>query len=138
MTTATVPEHTTIIPDAISPPGRRFWVTPEMVPRASSGLPVPSFNVSVTAQVFFGRSASWLRLHMRPSEGFPEGSFVLDGTTVVEPQRSRSAFRVFSLADIEPMAYALAQNGVIDQARLVAAVNIAKWVARTHGILKDQ
>lgn len=125
--TAAAAEPVIMIPAGISPPGRDYWVTPDMIPVDKKlQLPVPSFSVNTVATVFFGRSGSWLRLHMR-----------LDGRAVFEPRRSRADARVFSLADIEPMAHALHQRDVIDTERLICSVMITKWVARIHGILED-
>jgi len=125
--TAAAAEPVIMIPAGISPPDRDYWVTPGMIPVDKKlHLPVPSFSVNTVATVFFGRSGSWLRLHMR-----------LDGRAVFKPIRSRADARVFGLSDIEPMAHALHQRDVIDTERLICSVMITKWVARVHGILED-
>ena len=127
---------------ALQPPGRRFWVTPDMIRIDSKkGLPVPFFSVDATAKVFFGRSQSWLRLHMS------DGRFTLDGKpvephrgsayTAGDPPRLVLGTRAFSLADIEPMAWSAARCGIIDASRLANAIFIVKGIARQHGILRD-
>lgn len=127
-----------VIPGGDPPPGgRRFWVTPDMVRVDKHAVPVPVFGVEATAQMFFARSGSWLRMRMRPHPPeFPHGYFVLDGKPL-KIRRTKSDARIFSLADIEPMAWALAQNGVIDSDQLTAIIQLVKWSARLHGILDD-
>jgi hypothetical protein len=94
----------------LSPAGRRFWVMPEMLSHGNDGLPNPHFNVVETAKFFFGMSGSWLRFRMRPDEGHPLTWLVLDGRPI-EIQRKNpndeQSHRVFSLANIEPMAWSL-------------------------------
>ena len=90
--------------------GRRFWVMPEMLSFGNDGLPNPHFNVVETAKTFFGMSGSWLRFRMRPDEDHPNTWLVLDGAPI-EIQRKNpdddQSHRVFSLADMEPMAWSL-------------------------------
>jgi len=94
----------------LSPEGRRFWVEPDMLRYGKKGLPDPAFNVDQVAKFFFARSGSWLRFRMRPDEDHPHTWLVLDGAPIdiqrKDPEDTGSA-RVFSVADIEPMAWSL-------------------------------
>jgi hypothetical protein len=134
MTTKTA-EPVAVVPDGIAPPDRRFWVTDDMIPRDREELPYPRFNVIQTATIFFAKSDSWLRMLMR------EGQFILDGAPLefrrIPTGNPRGDPRYFTLADIEQMAYALAQQGRINEHTLTCAIQLVKWEARAHGILKD-
>jgi hypothetical protein len=94
----------------LRPQGRRFWVLDDMIPLDARGLPKPAFTVHETAKLFFGMSSSWLRLLMRPSDDFPMSRLVLDGKPIEirrkYPEEDESA-RLFTLADIEPMAHSI-------------------------------
>jgi hypothetical protein len=135
--TAATADPVLVIPDGVAPPDRRFWVTPDMIPLDRFDLPVPRWNVIQTASFFFARSNSWLRALMR------NDVFILDGKPLVFHRIQRGAEqgkgdpRYFSLADIEMMAYALAQQGSINENQFVCAVQIVKWVARNYQIIKD-
>lgn len=145
-------EPVEVVPDGIAPPDRRFWLAYEDLPVDRFGLPVPRFNVIQTASFFFARSNSWLRAFIR------QGQFVLDGEPLVFSRiprfvqdedtgefkpaeraegEERNDPRYFSLADVERMAYALAQQGSISEHTLMCAIQLVKWEARIHGILKD-
>lgn len=94
----------------LSPEDRRFWVMPGDVQLGSKGLPVPGFNVDQTAKFFFNQSGSWLRLRMKADDEHPLTWLVLDGAPIEimrkDPDNEFSA-RIFTLADIEPMAWSL-------------------------------
>ena len=94
----------------LSPDSQRFWVVPEDIAFGRKGLPEPAFNVDQTARFFFNQSGSWLRLRMKPDENHPHTWLMLDGEPIEiarkDPGDDFSA-RVFSLADIEPMAWSL-------------------------------
>jgi hypothetical protein len=106
----------------LRPRSRRFWVTREMLAFGGDGLPNPRFNVEETAKIFFAKSGSWLRFRMRPSDEHPDTWLVLDGKPI-QIQRKNPAddqsHRVFSLAEIEPMAWSLhaIELAEIDRAR---------------------
>jgi hypothetical protein len=110
----------------LRPEGRRFWVEPEMLGYGRDGLPNPHFNVEETAKMFFGMSGSWLRFRMRPNDDHPSTWLVLDGSPI-EIQRKNpddeQSHRVFSLADMEPMAWSLYDFECDDIARARSELN---------------
>lgn len=87
-----------------------------------SGL---SFTTSEVAKIFFARSTSWMQVH-EESGNFrsPQGGWVVD------PARTPSGRRLWGLDDIERLAHALAQNGVIKAAKLVAVLKIIGWIVK--------
>ena len=122
------------------PDGRRFWITEDMIGRDARGAPEPWFGTHAVATVFFGRSAAWLRVRMRPdpAKGWPDSQLVLDGQPL-SVYRSGSQDRQFSLLDIERIAHALLTNGSgsLDRYRFAGAVKVVVAVARQHRVLKD-
>jgi hypothetical protein len=119
------------------PPGRRFWITEEMITRGRKGEPSPWFSTHTVATVFIGRSAAWLRVRMRTSDDFPYSELVLDGVPI-EVHRSQTGDRQFSLRDIEMTAHALRETGSIDDDRFVCMVEMVVWCARQAGLLGDE
>jgi hypothetical protein len=106
----------------LRPEGRRFWVTPEMLRYGRDGLPEPHFNVVETAKFYFGMSGSWLRFRMRPDEGHPLTWLVLDDQPMEILRKNpddEQSHRVFTLADMEPIAWSLYrfEQQDIDRAR---------------------
>lgn len=94
----------------LTPAGRRFWVDRSMLEYGRDGLPSPRFTVAETAKIFFGMSGSWLRARMHRDAEHPDTWLVLDGKPIVFQRKTPSdeqSHRVFSLADIEPMAWSL-------------------------------
>ena len=93
---------------ALRPEGRRFWIEHGMIPLDRQGLPSPNFTVHETAKLFFAKSSSWLRLIMRVTEEYPLSRLVLDGKPMdIRRKRGNDSARLFTLADIEPMAYSI-------------------------------
>jgi hypothetical protein len=120
------------------PPGRRFWITEEMIEaRGRKGEPVPWFSTHTVATVFIGRSAAWLRVRMRTSDDFPYSELVLDGQPI-EVHRSQTGDRQFSLRDIEMTAHALRDTGSIDDDRFTCMIMMVVWCARQNGLLGDE
>jgi hypothetical protein len=107
----------------LSPPSERFWITEDMLLTGSDGACRPSFSTLVVANAFFGLSAAWLRVKMRPSEKYPHGELVLDGQPL-EIRRSSAQDRQFSLLDIERVARALHTAGSINDRRLASALTM--------------
>jgi hypothetical protein len=123
----------------VPPDGRRFWITEDMITRDKNGAPNPWFGTHTVASVFFGRSAAWLRVRMRPVEGeWPDSQLVLDGKPL-EIFRSRGNDRQFSLLDIERAAHALLENGSgsLDRYRFALTIQAVVIAARQRHILKD-
>lgn len=76
-----------------------------------------------------------------PPQTYPDGCFILDGKPMEfkrkpSPTGSETA-RYFTLADIERMAHALAQQGIIDGTRLSLIVLQVQACARTWGVWRD-
>jgi hypothetical protein len=111
------------------------------------GMPIPSFPVKVVAQVFFGQNSDWLRWRMRPDapskktgeQRFPDGYFVLDGEPLEFKRKptdhDATTARYFTLADIERMGAALAQQSLIDGTKLAHIVLMVRTCARLYGAL---
>src|SRR5262245_46041500 len=134
--------------DLITPPDRDFWLYDEMFRKdEKTGMPIPSFPVKVVAQVFFGQNSDWLRWRMRPdapskkdgTQKYPEGYFVLDGEPLEFKRRpgvaDETTARYFTLADIERMAHALGQQGLIDGGKLAHIILMVRTCARLYGAL---
>ena len=135
-----------VIRDDLNPPDRDFWVYDDMCIKDKSGIPVPNYSVQDAAKVFFARSADWLRWRGRPvhphkedqpctSRCHPDGYFVLDGVKI-EEKRTEAGARVYTLADIERMAHALAQKEALDGRALTNVIMIVKWQARLYGVIE--
>jgi len=121
----------------IPPHGQRWWLYDEMFPPVKVKVKVgketvietrrsPYYSVQEVAKFFFGRTPHWLRWRYLSDERVskktgeitiparhPDGFFILDGE-VLEPKKSISGYRWYTLADIERMAAALGQTGAID------------------------
>jgi hypothetical protein len=115
-------------------PGRRFWLTEEMIPRGKNGASRPWFSTHTVATVFIGRSAAWLRVRMRQGEEWPDSELVLDGQPL-DIHRSPTGDRQFSLRDIEMTAHALRESGSIDDERFTCMIEMVIWCARQNGML---
>ena len=88
----------------------------------------PFFATSTVSKVFFNRTGYWMRWRERI------GSTTLDGVAV-EPRRSASHIRQFTLADIERIAHALREEGVLDAGQLVNTLRALAAVGRIHGLI---
>ncbi len=95
-------------------------------------LPVPAYTVAEAAKMFFAKSPDWIRWLAKKTDKHPDGFFVLDGVPLVE-HRTDQNFRYYTLADIERMAHALAQNGAIDGGTLTAVISLVKASCRLYG-----
>jgi hypothetical protein len=120
------------------PGAREYMVTEAMIiSRNWHRRQAPFFRVEEVAKVFFAMSASWLRLKMATDPEHPDTWFVRDGRKMefrrLNPDKAISA-RVFTLADIEPMAYSLRDFGAIEPARLVQILDIVQAMAKLYGL----
>ena len=88
----------------------------------------PTFKVSDVAKIFFGRSSHWVRW----LEG--KDAFTLDGVEV-GTRRTEKGARVYTLADVEKMTHALAQQGKINGAQAANSLHIVQTIARVWGYL---
>jgi hypothetical protein len=139
-TTAKPPKVEPVYVSPGAPAGRRFMFDDEDFPLDKEGLPEPHFSVQECAKAFFGRSSDWLRWRYRPDKPrknqtsqFPDGYFILDGEPL-EPKTSAKGARYYTLADIERMAHALVQTGVLDGDGFTNVLAIVKANAALHGI----
>lgn len=114
--------------------GLWFYLWDDMFPTTETGRPKPFFQAQDTAKIFFGKGADWLRWRYHPAIGHPNGYFVL-GDTILEPKRTESGQRYYTLADVERMAHALAQNDAIDGGQVMTTISIALNIARVYGII---
>lgn len=101
----------------------------------------PFYSVHEVAKAFFGMSSSWLRLKLTPEDGRPATSFTWPDGTRMEfrrrnPENTHSA-RVFTLADIEPMARSLHRFGDIDARRLAQILRIVQAQADLYDLFED-
>lgn len=114
--------------------GLWFYLWDDMFSVDDNGTPKPNFGAQEAAKIFFGKGPDWLRWRYRSAANHPDGYFVL-GNKILEPKRTESNQRYYTLADIERMAHALAQNDAIDGGQVVNAITLALLIARTYGIV---
>jgi hypothetical protein len=98
----------------------------------------PFFKVEEVAKVFFGMSASWLRLRMSADAEHPNSWFTYpDGRRIefrrADPDKTDSA-RVFLLSDIEPMVDSLVKFGRINNARAVRIKEVVRAIAAVYNL----
>ena len=101
----------------------------------------PFYSVHEVAKVYFAMSSSWLRLKLNPEPGRAEGSFLDEHGKAMQfrrrdPDKSDSA-RVFTLADVERMAYSLWELGDIDSKRLSQILGLVKAEAALYGLFDE-
>jgi len=101
----------------------------------------PFYSVHEVAKVFFAMSSSWLRLKLNPDEEHPQTWFTdRDGVRLGfwrrNPERPDSA-RLFTLADIEPMAYSLFEFSSISKARLAQILRLVQVEADLFDLFGD-
>jgi len=99
----------------------------------------PFYRVNVVSQMFFGMSASWLRLKLTVQAGRPHTSFTTpDGHAAMDFRRKNpsdaASARVFLLSDIEPMARSLRALGDIDAERLDLVLRMVALQAELFGL----
>lgn len=116
--------------------GREFFLWDSMCPLNTEGQPLPAYTVQEAAKVFFGRGPDWLRWRYRPAREYPHGYFVLDDV-ILEPKRTDTGNRYYTLADIERMAHALAENNAIDGEQLSVIIQLVLLQARVHRVIKS-
>lgn len=117
--------------------GIEFFLWDNMFQQDAEGIPLPHYTVQETSKVFFARGSDWLRWRYRPATHYPKGYFVLNGV-ILEPKRTESGNRYYTLADIERMAHALAENSAINGEQLSIIVQIVLYQARLHGVISEE
>lgn len=117
--------------------GRSFFLWDSMFPVNDEGQPQPAYTVQETSKVFFGKGPDWLRWRYRPANNYPKGYFVLDDT-ILEPKRTETGNRYYTLADIERMATALVENRAITGERLGTILEIVLLEARLHEVIPGE
>lgn len=112
------------------------WFQETLIPQPDGSvkriLPTPTYTVQEAAKFFFGKGADWLRWRSKKTPENPEGFFILDGKPLPD-HRTDAGFRYYTLADIERMAHALAQNGGIDGGTLNTIVKLVKSSCHLYG-----
>lgn len=83
----------------------------------------PHYSVSEIAKFFFGITGHRMRWLER------RGGFVMSGKSVGTTRTPQGA-RVYTLADVEQIARALASNGMIEQEELITALRLVKHEAQ--------
>lgn len=115
---------------------RDFFMWDNMFDQNEYGQPLPAYTVQETAKLFFGKGPDWLRWRYRPANNFPQGYFVLDDV-VLEPKRTATGNRYYTLADIERMAHALVENGAIDGAKFSIVLQLVLLQAVMHRVIEE-
>lgn len=115
---------------------REFFMWDHMFAQNESGQPLPAYTVQETAKLFFGKGPDWLRWRYRPANHYPQGYFVLDDI-VLEPKRTETGNRYYTLADIERMAHALVENGAIDGTKFSIVLQLILLQAVMHRVIEE-
>jgi hypothetical protein len=115
---------------------REFFMWDNMFTLNENGQPLPAYTVQETAKLFFGKGPDWLRWRYRPANHYPKGYFVLDDV-VLEPKRTETGNRYYTLADIERMAHALVENGAIDGAKFSIVLQLVLLQAVMHRVIEE-
>jgi hypothetical protein len=105
----------------------------------------PHFTVSEVAKFFFARSPHWVR--WREDKGY----FVLDGKAVGVSRKVKNAegesvivqgggegARIYTLDDVEKMAYALAERQAIPGEKLQQVLRLVDAQARLWGYITNE
>lgn len=123
--------------DSSLPRDKDFWIDPDDIRYDDEGIPQPHFSVQEVAKCFFARSPSWVRhLDRRGKvEGWEDGFFVLDNEPI-DPIRTKSGMRVYSLSDIEKMAHALVDNRKIDGTHFERVITVVQVLGREYGVIR--
>jgi hypothetical protein len=114
-------QPTIVIGDAAIDPDK--WLFPRQFEPAKPGSMVrPTFTVTEVAKLFFARSSAWMRNNERKA--------TLDEQPLVEfLGRGAGERREYTLYDIERIAHAFAQGGIINGERLRIALRLLQLEA---------
>lgn len=89
---------------------------------------VPVFRTRQVAIIFFQKSPGWLRWRDR------QGFFVSENFHC-EPARNDQNTRFYTLADIEVLAHAFDEHGIIDAMHLEITLHIIRLIAIGYGVI---
>lgn len=99
----------------LTPSGRPYWVTAEMVRRYGDQ---PAYAMQQAA-VFFGRGTTWLRRRMEARPEFPVS-------------RTEAGYRQFDLHQIERLAHTLLADGELSPLHFAMVIRMVKSAAILH------
>lgn len=88
----------------------------------------PVYNISEVGKFFFAKGPVWMRLREKA------GALTLDGVPLV-PKRTEKGHRYYTLPDVEKMAHALAQNGVLSGEQLVTVLTVIRDQSKLWGYI---
>lgn len=97
----------------------------------------PVYRVKEFAKMFFGMSEHWLRLKMSPDAQHPESWFTWEDGSRITFRRADPgsvSARIFTLADVEPMARSLRKYNAIDAARYAKILKVVQAQADLYGL----
>lgn len=92
---------------------------------------IPTYKVSEVAKVFFAMSPSWVRKHRE------QGHFGALRFRRQDPERGSASALLFLLSDIQPMAEALFEQGMISARELANTLNVISAQAALYGLLDE-
>lgn len=110
---------------------RHYWIREEFLPLDKNKNFRPTFRQGEVAKFFFGRRIDWLRKKIKEAE--QDGVLMLDGQPF-NIRRSKGGQRVFSLAEVEYLAHALAQANAISGPFLQRTVMAVRQCAILYGV----
>lgn len=87
----------------------------------------PFYTIGEMTKFFFARSAAWYRSLES------KGRLVLDGEPISVGRTNKGA-RVFQLEDVEHIAHALTQAGIIDARRLQVVLHLVLLQTSLHNL----
>lgn len=111
---------------------RNFFLWDDMFSYDENNKPHPTFAVQEAAKMFFARGSWWLRWKYR-REDYPDGPFLLNGVAI-EAKRHGNGSRYYTLADIERMAWSLADQGSINGEKLTQIITLVLVQASMYGV----
>lgn len=106
----------------LSPRGREYWTSPEMVVDG-----VPTYTTSEVAKSFMARSNIWLRMRMWRGFG------AQDDLGPIEVGRTEKGHRRWTLYEIERMARAFLMEHALTLADYAKTINVIKAQAYLYG-----
>jgi hypothetical protein len=90
----------------------------------------PIMSVGVVAELFFFKTSHWMRLQQKDNKLLYNGK-------QIEIPRTRYNARFYTLKEVELIAHALAQNGVISGLHAAQVLMAVSALAKIHGYRDD-